>query len=62
MVLLTVTFTLYYSCYYSVHLGYWHMYITIVQLASPAIHNKDNGHIILKGYENECRNIIQEYL
>ena len=45
-----------------IHPGYWHIYIIIVQLASPAIHNKDNGHIILKGYENECRNIIQEYL
>ena len=29
----------------SAHLGYWHMYITVVQLASPAIHNKDNSHI-----------------
>ena len=37
------------------------MYLTIVQLASPAIHNKDNGHI-LKGYENKGRKIIQVYL
>ena len=45
LVLLTVTFILYYSCYCSAHLGYWHMCITVVQLASPAIHNNDNSHI-----------------
>ena len=51
MVLLIVT--LYYTIvvtavYCSVHLGYWHMYITIVQLALPAIHNKDNSHMGMK--------------
>ena len=34
-----------YSCDYAVLMS-WHMYITIrVQLASPAIHNKDNSQI-----------------
>ena len=37
------------ACYCSVHLGYLHMNMTIVQLASPAIHNKVNSNIFEKG-------------
>ena len=51
MVLLSVTIVVtavVTAVYCNVHLGYWHMYITIVQLASPAIHNKDNSHMGMK--------------
>lgn len=34
----------------------------VVQLASPARHNKDNSHMFIKGYKNGCRKIILVHL